>query len=315
MYKIFINIFVCFLIVMLNGCANIPKLKIPTSTSKAGAKTEKVYVQREFKVSEKTATAYNAALKHMRTKNYATAIIEMKKVASMDERISGPWVNIGLAHKELGNKESAKASFEKALTINPKNPYALNHLAIIYRENGEFKKAEGHYKKALSARPDYQNAHLNLVRLGATADEYVPDMYGDSKSPLHAGLGTDRLVVRWALKSPAVCRRAEAGAGAAKLTAGEYLVVPDGAHTISWGIEEHVPAVKEVSVMADLPVLGVAVPADIDRLKGRSMQIAMEWRAATREVFHHYLEQGYAAAGFYRGDPVSHYVLRRAEGL
>jgi predicted GNAT superfamily acetyltransferase len=44
-----------------------------------------------------------------------------------------------------------------------------------------------------------RNAHLNLNVLGAEVAEYVPDMYGASNSPLHAGLGTDRFVVRWRL--------------------------------------------------------------------------------------------------------------------
>jgi predicted GNAT superfamily acetyltransferase len=45
------------------------------------------------------------------------------------------------------------------------------------------------------------NARLNFRRLGGVADEYVPDMYGPSVSPLHLGLATDRLVVRWDLDS------------------------------------------------------------------------------------------------------------------
>ena len=41
-----------------------------------------------------------------------------------------------------------------------------------------------------------RNAHLNLNRLGTTVREYVPDMYGDTGSPLHT-FGTDRFVVAW----------------------------------------------------------------------------------------------------------------------
>ncbi|TVP76623.1 MAG: GNAT family N-acetyltransferase, partial [Gemmatimonadales bacterium] len=37
-----------------------------------------------------------------------------------------------------------------------------------------------------------RNAHLNLNRLGAAGVEYVVDAYGDSDSPLHRGIGTDR---------------------------------------------------------------------------------------------------------------------------
>jgi predicted GNAT superfamily acetyltransferase len=60
-----------------------------------------------------------------------------------------------------------------------------------------------------------RNAHLNLNVLGAQVSEYVPDMYGDSSSPLHAGVGTDRFIVRWHLNghapavSGAIARRIE----------------------------------------------------------------------------------------------------------
>lgn len=41
-----------------------------------------------------------------------------------------------------------------------------------------------------------RNAHLNLNRLGTMVREYIPDMYGNTGSELHA-FGTDRLVVGW----------------------------------------------------------------------------------------------------------------------
>ena len=46
-----------------------------------------------------------------------------------------------------------------------------------------------------------KNAHLNLNKLGAVAGEYVMDMYGQTDSPLHRGIGTDRLVPTWSLDS------------------------------------------------------------------------------------------------------------------
>ena len=44
-----------------------------------------------------------------------------------------------------------------------------------------------------------RNAFLNLEKLGVVADRYLPDFYGDTSSPLHAG-GTDRLWVTWHLR-------------------------------------------------------------------------------------------------------------------
>lgn len=43
---------------------------------------------------------------------------------------------------------------------------------------------------------DAKNAHVNFNRLGVFARTYVPDMYGQTDSPLHT-FGTDRLIVTW----------------------------------------------------------------------------------------------------------------------
>jgi predicted GNAT superfamily acetyltransferase len=51
---------------------------------------------------------------------------------------------------------------------------------------------------------ELKNAHFNLNRLGAVARRYLPNIYGITNSPLHAGLPTDRLVAEWWLDSPRV---------------------------------------------------------------------------------------------------------------
>jgi predicted GNAT superfamily acetyltransferase len=51
---------------------------------------------------------------------------------------------------------------------------------------------------------EIKNAHFNLVRLGAVARRLIPNCYGVTKSPLHAGLPTDRLVAEWWLGSERV---------------------------------------------------------------------------------------------------------------
>lgn len=47
---------------------------------------------------------------------------------------------------------------------------------------------------------DAKNAHLNFNHLGIYAREYVVDMYGDTNSTLHKGIGTDRLIAIWDLQ-------------------------------------------------------------------------------------------------------------------
>jgi predicted GNAT superfamily acetyltransferase len=51
---------------------------------------------------------------------------------------------------------------------------------------------------------EIKNAFLNITRLGAVARRYKPDYYGDSASPLHGGLPTDRLIAEWWLDAPRV---------------------------------------------------------------------------------------------------------------
>ncbi len=42
-----------------------------------------------------------------------------------------------------------------------------------------------------------KNAYFNLERLGAVVTEFIPNAYGTTTSPLHAGLPTDRCVAQW----------------------------------------------------------------------------------------------------------------------
>ncbi len=197
---------VALLAAMLASCASMQSLKKPASADKSISKTEKsdgdtaagkILAQPNFKISKNTASAYDQALQHMRSKNYDNAILEMHNVAKMDERISGPWVNIGVAQKQLGETEEAKIAFEKALTINPENPYALNQLAILKREEGEFDVAEKLYLQALSAYPDYKNAHLNLAIL---CDVYLKKMdcaLSHYQEYLSLSGGQDKQVIAW----------------------------------------------------------------------------------------------------------------------
>jgi predicted GNAT superfamily acetyltransferase len=46
-----------------------------------------------------------------------------------------------------------------------------------------------------------KNAHFNITRLGVIVRRFVPNFYGRTSSPLHAGLATDRLIAEWWLNS------------------------------------------------------------------------------------------------------------------
>src|SRR5215472_9753647 len=52
-----------------------------------------------------------------------------------------------------------------------------------------------------------RNAHLNFNVFGVRIAEYVEDMYGETDSPLHAGIGTDRFIVAWPVPDAALGER------------------------------------------------------------------------------------------------------------
>lgn len=160
-----------------------------------------------------------------------------------------------------------------------------------------------------------RNAWLNLRRLGAVAREYVVDMYGESSSPLHRGLGTDRFVIRWDLDSDRVRRRLDEDRDADP-SPGALPVL------LSWRDEGGAlrPAGPDGAAWTgDGPRLNgdtspdgflVAIPARIQQLKSRSPGAATEWRRATRAVLRPALEAGWTVTDLVRAGPVSQYVVR-----
>ena len=137
-----------------------------------------------------------------------------------------------------------------------------------------------------------RNAHLNLMRLGAHASEYVVNMYGNNTgSPLHGGVDTDRWVARWELAQDSVSDTAPASTSIAPpplapLAGGLYVVRP--ALDDPSPIEEDHPSAT---------VVRVAVPVDLDAL---TPDRRAAWRSATRRAFTHYLGVGFEVVGFQR---------------
>ncbi|MCE2541810.1 MAG: hypothetical protein J4G16_15965 [Acidobacteria bacterium] len=140
-----------------------------------------------------------------------------------------------------------------------------------------------------------RNANLNLNSLGARPVEFVADMYGDTRSALHAGLDTDRFIVEWRLDEagPAGAGPATADGGTAPIVDAEWLR-------------------REGPLPTD-PQIRVAAPADIDGLKATDPACARVWQQVQRRAFTWYLANGYRVSGFEhrRAPGDSHYLVTR----
>lgn len=148
-----------------------------------------------------------------------------------------------------------------------------------------------------------RNANLNLNGLGARPVEYVVNMYGDTRSSLHAGLDTDRFVVSWRLDEARPAREYEAGPAKKEAATAETgtaaVVAPE------W-LDRERPLPTDFCVR-------VAAPADIDGLKATEPACARAWQQAQRRAFTWYLANGYRVSGFEhrRAPDASYYLVTR----
>lgn len=152
-----------------------------------------------------------------------------------------------------------------------------------------------------------RNAHLNFSRLGVVVREYARDMYGQTDSPLHHGIGTDRFIALWLMESDRVRRRVDEGERGPGNGAGEG--VPSALGSTS-GKALPEPGRADLSLESDQ--LRVAIPADISAVMAASMELAVAWREATREALTHYMSRGYEVRELLRDGPTSDYLLVRA---
>jgi predicted GNAT superfamily acetyltransferase len=122
-----------------------------------------------------------------------------------------------------------------------------------------------------------KNARFNLSRLGAVVRRYLPNCYGRTSSPLHAGLPTDRLVAEWWVRSARV----------AQLLAKEF------------------PTAE--------PSARISIPARIREICASDAAQAEEIQTRVRNQFESQLAAGLAAVGFELDDRQGSYLMERYE--
>jgi predicted GNAT superfamily acetyltransferase len=141
-----------------------------------------------------------------------------------------------------------------------------------------------------------RNAWFNMVKLGATADRFLPHFYGEMKDDLNSGEMTDRLLIRWELER---APPGEAMQPAMKLVARSVLTRtgPDDA--------------PEPSAISEPPSEGaatIAIPRDYQSLRSGDHGLAGSWRKACSSALSACFEAGLVVTGFTED---SAYVLDR----
>ncbi|WP_062072613.1 hypothetical protein [Demequina sediminicola] len=132
-----------------------------------------------------------------------------------------------------------------------------------------------------------RNASFNLNRLRVEVAEYLVDFYGQMPDAVNAGQGSDRLLARWDVAST----HGEAVSGSQGLS----VRVAQAAPLLVAGPDEK-PVLTPLD--ADVSLITVAVPADIEAMRRENSTVATHWRHAVREALQDRIVLGWTIIGF-----------------
>lgn len=137
-----------------------------------------------------------------------------------------------------------------------------------------------------------RNAYFNLAKLGARPRRYLTNFYGEMRDAINGGDETDRIEAEWSLDDPSVARACT----------GQRLE-PDLPALRDAGCAVALSADRlggPVVGTRDAPVLLVAVPPDVERLRVADRAAATDWRLAVRAVLGGLMAENAAVTGFAR---------------
>jgi predicted GNAT superfamily acetyltransferase len=146
------------------------------------------------------------------------------------------------------------------------------------------------------------NANLNLHLLGASANTYHVNFYGDMTDGINIGLPSDRLEITWQLKDKRVT--------ALMADNPPTPLVKD--YPDNWFLlcsdTSGAPRLNDLDISA--PYLFAEVPFDLSRLKRSHPEQAYAWRLAQRQALQAAFGSGYSAVDFVSTEDRAFYVLR-----
>jgi predicted GNAT superfamily acetyltransferase len=132
-----------------------------------------------------------------------------------------------------------------------------------------------------------RNAALNIGRLGAHVEEYLPDCYGRFPSLLERGLPSDRFVVNWQIGSARVAARLSLSG---PLRRPLNLDLPRINETRR--DDEGFMVNRGISFSFAGPRLLLEIPVNTDEMRARALKLARRWRLETRRMFQRAFEPG-----------------------
>src|SRR5262245_50895256 len=141
-----------------------------------------------------------------------------------------------------------------------------------------------------------KNAYFNFQKLGIVVEEYFPNLYGKTYSPLHRGLDTDRFLAIWRIQNTS----------ARSLTKSSVTAVVTKANLINQcSISRHnhlTPGGPNLQLLGNtggpLDRLYLEIPNNISEISRKNLRLAHQWQLSIRRACKHYLSRGYVIRRF-----------------
>ncbi|GLB58957.1 GNAT family N-acetyltransferase [Cytobacillus sp. NCCP-133] len=123
------------------------------------------------------------------------------------------------------------------------------------------------------------NANLNLHKLGAVCTRYIENAYGEMSDHMNAGIPTDRFLVEWRIKNEKP-----------RCSQSAYPQMPC---VIETDVENGFSIPYKTNLNYSNDKLLVPVPGNYQDIKKQNFSLALKWREATKNVFIHFLRDGW----------------------
>jgi tetratricopeptide (TPR) repeat protein len=156
MSKHYIELLFAMILLLQAGCSSMPG--------------ERQTTPQQYAITPALQADYLDAIALMQSQQWLPAQQQLLSITTTHPGLSGPWLNLGITHLQLGDSSAAEAAFNRALQVNPRNIEACNQLGILARRAGRFEAARRYYEAALLNDPDYPDTHWNL---GILHDQYL----------------------------------------------------------------------------------------------------------------------------------------------
>ena len=183
------------------------------------------------------------------------------------------------------------------LGIHP-NYQSLGIGKLLKDEQRKFAKEVGYDLITWTFDPlESRNAYLNMTKLYGICNTYLENCYGEMEDGLNKGLPSDRLQIEWWISSERV---EEKWIPQISSYDRPFVVVQSekGNPMIYVNLEE---------IPSDSHGIEVPVPENIQLIKKKEPDLALDWRMKIRTIFQILFGEGYALVGLKKSNEGVHY--------